>query len=327
MRLNIDMTSSSTLITAASTSLNTGCDYREQLGAEADGRTLLSYLSERYAHSTPAEWEARIAAGHVLIDARPAHHECVLQRGSELVWQRPPWIEPDAPNYFSILYEDHDLLAVAKPAGLPTLPGANFLQATLLHLVRTYAPDASPLHRLGRWTSGLVLCARNRNARTDLMQQWSAREVGKRYRALANGIPDRDEMTIAAPIGPVPHAFLGSLHAVNPKGKQALSRVTVLERRDASFLCDVRIATGRPHQIRIHLAAAGHPLTGDPLYTAGGLPAPDSHALPGDPGYLLHSAELNFRHPVTGRDVVIESEPPPLLRRSTEVRQGELIPR
>jgi 23S rRNA pseudouridine1911/1915/1917 synthase len=94
--------------------------------------------------------------------------------------------------------------------------------------------------------------------------------------------------------------------------------VTVLERRADSFLCDVRIATGRPHQIRIHLAAAGHPLKGDPLYGAGGLPAPDTHALPGDPGYHLHSAELSFRHPSTGRDLVIECEPPPLLRPSKD---------
>lgn len=308
------MTLSSKIAATVDPRLNEGCEYCEQLGADADGRTLLSYLSRRYTHSSPAEWEARIAAGSVLIDGKPAHPENILRRGSELVWQRPPWIEPDAPGSFTVLYEDNDLLAVAKPAGLPTLPGANFLQSTLLHLVRSYTPDASPLHRLGRWTSGLVLCARNQNARTNLMRQWSDRKVGKRYRALARGIPDQDEMTVRASIGPVPHAFLGSLHAVNPKGKQALSRVTVLERRVDSFLCDVRIETGRPHQIRIHLAAAGHPLVGDPLYCCGGLPAPDSQALPGDPGYLLHAAELTFRHPATGRDMIIESKPPPALR-------------
>jgi 23S rRNA pseudouridine1911/1915/1917 synthase len=88
----------------------------------------------------------------------------------------------------------------------------------------------------------------------------------------------------------------------------------VLERRADSFLCDVTIDTGRPHQIRIHLAAAGHPLVGDPLYEAGGLPAPDSRALPGDPGYLLHSAELRFRHPRTGREMVICCQPPEILR-------------
>jgi len=312
------MTQSSTRLPTASTRLNEGCEYRERPGLDAEARTLLAYLSQRYGHSSPAEWAARIASGHVLLDGLPAHSESVLRRGCELVWQRPPWIEPDAPRSFTVLYEDEDVLAVAKPAGLPTLPGAHFLQTTLLYLVRAYAPDAAPLHRLGRWTSGLVLCARNHGARAALMRQWSANKVGKRYRALAGGLPDQDEMTISAPIGPMPHALLGSLHAASPKGKPSLSRVTVLERRADSFLCDVRIATGRPHQIRIHLAAAGHPLQGDPLYGAGGLFAPDTRALPGDPGYLLHSAELSFRHPGTGREVVIECEPPPLLRLSTD---------
>lgn len=296
------------------THLNEGCQYREQLGQDADGHLLLDHLSRRYCHSSRSEWESRIASGLVLIDSKPAHAETILRSGCELVWQRPPWLEPDAPRSFSVLHEDEDLLAVAKPAGLPTLPGANFLQATLLHLVRAYAPDAAPLHRLGRWTSGLVLCSRNQAARTSLMRQWSANNVGKRYRALAGGVPARDTMTIATPIGPVPHALLGSIHAAAPKGKTAFSQVTVLERRADSFLCDVRIATGRPHQIRIHLAAAGHPLVGDPLYGAGGLPRPDSHALPGDPGYHLHAAELSFRHPRDGRELVLACEPPPLLR-------------
>lgn len=313
------MTSASTQLPSASTRLNEGCEYRERIGLDAEARTLLAYLSQRYCHSSEAEWAARIASGHVLIDDLPAHSESVLRKGCELVWQRPPWIEPDAPRSFTVLYEDEDVLAVAKPAGLPTLPGANFLQTTLLYLVRAYAPDAAPLHRLGRWTSGLVLCARNHNARTELMRQWSANKVGKLYRALASGLPDLDEMTIATPIGPMPHPLLGSLHAATPNGKPSLSQVIVLERRADSFLCDVRIATGRPHQIRIHLAAAGYPLTGDPLYCAGGLFPPDTRALPGDPGYLLHSAELSFRHPGTGREVIIECEPPSLLRLSTNL--------
>jgi 23S rRNA pseudouridine1911/1915/1917 synthase len=290
--------------------LNQGYEYREQLGPDADGQTVLAYLSRRYRHSAPEAWRERIAEGHVLLDSLPAHPETVLRNGAALVWQRQPWIEPDAPRTFSVLCEDDDLLVVAKPAGLPTLPGANFLTATLLHLVRTYVPDAAPVHRLGRWTSGIVLCARNQKARAALMRQWTAKEVGKRYRALATGVPAWNELTIAVPIGPVPYALLGSIHAAAPNGKLSLSRVNILERRPDSFLCDVRIATGRPHQIRIHLAAAGHPLLGDPLYGAGGLPLPDTHAVPGDPGYHLHAAELSFRHPATGREMVIRHGPP-----------------
>lgn len=308
------MTSASSLLPVTHGLPNEGYEYRELLGPDADGRTVLAYLSGRYDHSSVTTWMERIESGHVLLDSRPAHSESILQRGSELVWQRPPWIEPEAPLTFSVLYEDEDLLAVAKPAGLPTLPGGSFLQKTLLYLVRAYSADAAPLHRLGRWTSGLVLCARNHHSSKELIQQWSGRKVGKRYRSLCSGLPAWDELTITTPIGPVAHALLRSIHAAAPDGKTSLSKVTVLERRPDSFLGDVRIATGRPHQIRIHLAAAGHPLVGDPLYIAGGLPAPDTHALPGDPGYHLHSAELSFCHPSTGREVTIECEPPEILR-------------
>ncbi len=314
------MASASSRLSAASAFLNEGCEYCERLGPDAHGRTLLAYLSRRYGHSSAAEWAERIVSGQVLVDSRPAHSESILQKGYQLVWNRPPWIEPVAPLSFSVLYEDEDLLAVAKPAGLPTLPGANYLKTTLLYLVRAYASDATPLHRLGRWTSGLVLCARNHHSAVEMMRQWSANKIGKRYRALAGGLPERDAMTISTPIGPVPHTLLGSVHAAAPKGKPSLSKVTVLERRMDSFLCDVRIVTGRPHQIRIHLAAAGHPLKGDLLYVAGGIPAPNTRALPGDPGYHLHAAELCFRHPRTGSEVVLECEPPPLLRLSAEAR-------
>jgi 23S rRNA pseudouridine1911/1915/1917 synthase len=295
--------------------LNQGYEYRERLDNNAEGLTLLAYLSRRHRHSSAAEWATRITAGQVLIDARAVHPDSILRRGTTLVWRRPPWVEPDAPRSFIVLYEDQDLLAVAKPAGLPTLPGANFLQATLLHQVQTYAPDAAPLHRLGRWTSGIVLCARNQQARAAVVRQWSTQQVVKRYRALALGCPGWDDLSVSTPIGPVPHALLGTLHAAAADGKPALSRITVIERRGAAFLCDVRIATGRPHQIRIHLAAAVHPLLDDPLYRVGGVPAADSHALPGDPGYHLHAAELSIRHPRSGDELLITCEPPPLLRR------------
>lgn len=295
-------------------SRNEGFEYRERLGPDAEGEPLLAYLARRYRHSSSPEWRSRIESEQVLLDAKPAHPDTLLRRGQDLLWRRPPWEEPDAPTAFAILFEDEDLLAVEKPAGLPTLPGANFLQSTLLHGVRLHAPDAAPLHRLGRWTSGVVLFSRTRWARVDLTRQWAGREIGKRYRALAGGDPTREEFTITAPIGPVPHPLLGTIHAATPSGRPSSTHVTVLERREDGFLCDVRIRTGRPHQIRIHLAAAGFPLVGDPLYIVGGVPGERARALPGDPGYLLHAAELTFRHPRSAREVSIECAPPPLLR-------------
>lgn len=297
---------------------NQGCDYRAIIAPEAHDQQLLDYLSRQYPHSSAEQWAANISAGLVLLDGAIAKGNPQLHAGQELLWQRPAWVEPAAPRWFDLLYEDDDLLAVAKPAGLPTLPGANFLESTLLYLVQQQYPDAVPLHRLGRWTSGLVLCARTHQARRELLRQWSARQVGKRYRALVSGSPGWDALTIDTPVGPVSHPLLGSIHAATPDGKPAYSEVTVLERRDGCCLCDVRISTGRPHQIRIHLASVGHSLLGDPLYQNGGLPHPNSTALPGDSGYQLHSAELTFCHPGSGQAMRLECPPPSVLRTALE---------
>jgi 23S rRNA pseudouridine1911/1915/1917 synthase len=297
-------------------SLNDGFTYCERVDPDAAPSTLLSYLARHHRHSSRAEWTARIESGEVLLDAAPTTTEVVLRRGQELVWRRPPWEEPAAPLAFRLLYDDGDLLAVDKPSGLPTLPGANFLQHTLHHQVRLHAPDAVPIHRLGRWTSGLVLFARGRSARAELARQLRAREMRKRYRALASGDPAWNAITVDHPIGLVAHPLLLSVHAAARNGKSAVSRIEVIERRLGSFLCDVWIATGRPHQIRIHLAAVGHPLVGDPLYLTSGLPAADSRAVPGDPGYLLHAAEVTLHHPRDGRELVLTCTPPPELSAS-----------
>ena len=309
--------------------VNRGYTYSERVGPVPEGTTVLGYLSARYAHSSPAAWRSRIAAGQVRMDGAPvADPDAPLATGAELAWDRPAWEERPVPLGFAVLHRDADLLAVAKPAGLPTLPGGGYLEHTLLHVVRERYPEAAPMHRLGRWTSGVLLFARTPSARAALGRAWRRGAVGKRYRALAAGAPDQDRFEIATPIGPVPHAALGTVHAASPQGRPSRSAVTVLERRDGAFLAEVGIETGRPHQIRIHLAAAGYPLVGDPLYPAGGVPPPGATALPGDPGYLLHAMELRFAHPATGEPLTVRSAPPPALRRERggAVTQGRDLP-
>lgn len=295
--------------------LNHGFEYRSRLGADAAGVEVLDYLTLHHTQFGRDEWRERIHSARVLVNGMPAEERQVLERGQILSWVRPPWREPDAPCSFAILYRDDHLLATAKPSGLPTLPGGGgFMENTLLALVRKHFPTANPLHRLGRGTSGIVLFARTPQATASLFKAWRDGKVRKVYRALASGHPGSDEFTIDVPIGPVPHAVLSSIEGANPGGKAAHSRIRVLERRDSSSLVEVTIATGRAHQIRIHLAAAGHPLVGDPLYVPGGVPSEGSRALPSDLGYQLHNGLLGFPHPQTGLWTEIVCAPPPLLR-------------
>lgn len=281
---------------------------------------MLEHLSLRFGLASPAEWRARIDLGQVRLDDGLATASAVLRAGQWLRWDRPPWEEPPVPLDAAVLHEDALLLAVAKPRGLPTMPGGGlYLEHTLLAVVRRRAPEASPMHRLGRDTSGVVLFARTGAAARVVQAAFRERRVVKAYRALCAGHPARDAFAVTAPIGEVEHPLLGTLHAASPGGRPSSSQVRVLERRQApdgapSALVEVAIETGRPHQIRIHLAHAGHPLVGDPLYGPGGVPLPGSRALPGDPGYLLHAMRLELDHPADGRRLVIECAPPPPLR-------------
>jgi 23S rRNA pseudouridine1911/1915/1917 synthase len=293
--------------------MNAGFEYREEIGPDAAGRTVLAWLVRRYRHSSEAVWGERIARGEVRLDGEVALAMDVLRPGQGLDWRRPPWEEPEVPLGFAILHRDAHLLAVAKPRGLPSVPNGGFLEHTLLSRVRRLFPEAVPMHRLGRGTSGLVLFARTDAARRAVAAEWRLGGVEKEYRALARGLPALAAFTIETPIGLVPHPRLGQVYAAAAAGRPAVSHVRVLALRGHDALVAVTIPTGRPHQIRIHLAAAGHPLVGDPLYVEGGVPGPDP-GLPGEGGYRLHAHRLALTHPATGRRLELECPPPPELR-------------
>nr|WP_153867054.1 MULTISPECIES: RluA family pseudouridine synthase [Myxococcaceae] len=278
------------------------------------GKSALAYLTDKYRHSSAEEWAARFLRGEVQLDGVQAHGHEALRIGHELCWHRPPWVEAEAPCHFALVHEDGALIAVVKPSGLPTLPSGGFLQHTLLHLVQQQWPEAVPLHRLGRATSGLVLFARSSEAARGVSQRWHDGDVEKRYRALADGVAREEHYDIRAPIGLVPHPLLGEVHGAISSGKASRSSARVLERHEAHTLFEVHIHTGRPEQIRIHLAFIGHPLAGDPVFAEGGLPRAESPGLPGDGGYLLHAESLAFTHPLTGERLHLHAPPPPELR-------------
>jgi 23S rRNA pseudouridine1911/1915/1917 synthase len=302
--------------------VNEGFEYRERVAAGAEGQTVLTHLARRYRHSSEAAWRARIEAGEVRLDGKTASETDVLLAGQSLTWRRPPWEEPPVPLSYGVLYLDADLVAVAKPRGLPSIPhGGLYLTHTLLHRVRRRWPEATPVHRLGRGTSGLLLFARTPDARRHVAAAWREGRVEKIYRALVVGVPQQPVFSIERPIGPVPHPKLGQVHAVSASGKPSLSHVRRLESRDGQALVEVSIPTGRPHQIRIHLAAAGHPLVGDPLYAKGGVPATEP-GLPGEGGFWLHSFRLRLAHPVSGLPLDLECVPPPPLRQTVLARHA-----
>ena len=305
-------------------SMNQGWTYHNRIKPDEAGTTVLDYYTQRYRHSSRAEWKARIASGQILVNGEKTQADTLLRIGQCLTYERPPWKEPSVSLTFAVLYEDAELLVVAKPSGLPVLPGGGFLEHTLLWQVQQrYASDSPakkpvPIHRLGRGTSGLVLIARTHQARAHLSRQMRQRQIQKFYRALIAPSDLPQQFTITQPIGKVAHPLLGDVYgavsSASTGGLFAQSECRVLNRDTHSTLLEVKILTGRPHQIRIHVASIGYPLLGDPLYGVGGLPTLmpgcTTMAVPGDCGYYLHAYRLILKHPITGQLLDLKCPPP-----------------
>ncbi|MDP4831038.1 MAG: RluA family pseudouridine synthase [Cyanobium sp. MAG_185] len=307
--------------------LNRGHAYRDRVTPHDVGQSLSAFYAARHAHSSGAVWLQRLAAGEISRNGQQLQADVALAVGDGLVWHRPPWQEAAVPVLPSPLFDDGDLLVFDKPSGLPVLPAGGFLEHTLLAQLQARWPEARPVHRLGRFTSGLLVCARLPASRawlSALLRESTAqRRCTKTYRALlqppAPGspllalVPDQ-QLSLTTPIGRCAHGRLGTIWAAapaNPAALPASSALRLLERGERAWLVEVTIATGRPHQIRIHTAAAGAPLLGDPLYGPGGLAS--EQALPGDGGYHLHAHRLQLVCPDGGL-LALEAPLPEALR-------------
>jgi 23S rRNA pseudouridine1911/1915/1917 synthase len=276
----------------------------------------------------PAESRARlqslIAAGGVRLDDRTTKASARL-RGGETVEVEVPDPVPARPQAeaipLTIVFEDDRLLVLDKPAGLVVHPGAGTASGTLVNALLHHVKDLSGIggvvrpgivHRLDRGTSGLLVVAKDDEGHRALARQFAGRTVEKEYLALVLGVPAQREGTIDKPIGR--HPVERKRMAVREGGRSARSTYTVIEALDGAALLRVRIHTGRTHQIRVHLAAIGHPVAGDAVYggtrTPGSRRAASRAALESLTRPALHAARLAFQHPADGRPLAFSSPPP-----------------
>jgi 23S rRNA pseudouridine1911/1915/1917 synthase len=305
-------------------------EIRLQVEEDAAGERLDRYVTGKLAGVSRSQIQSWIRDGRVDVDGRPARSSHPVGPG-EVLCIRPP--EPAPPSLepldipLAVVYEDEHLAVVDKPPGLQVHPGSGPPRPTLAHaLLHRYPGWRAPgspdrpgiLHRLDRDTSGLLVVARTPLAFQGLGKQIRSREVTRRYVALIWGSPEADAGTINAPIGRHPRDRRRM--AVVPGGRPATTEWRILHRFDRLSLVDVRLRTGRTHQIRVHLAHAGFPLFGDPAYghdrsRIERLPAGER---PGSLGLLrrlrrqaLHAYHLAFRHPAGGAKLRFEAPVPP----------------
>ena len=270
----------------------------------------LAQLVPQHSRSRLQDW---IDAGKVTLDGAVVAGKRRISGGERIVVDAvadAPALA-DAPQAidFDIVFEDAAILVLNKPAGLVVHPGSGNRDGTLLNALLHHAttlaalPRAGIVHRLDKDTSGLIVVAKTATAQTALVRQLQARTVKREYVAVVRGDLAR-ATTVDAPIGRHPTAR--TTMAVVASGKPARTHVTPVERFDIATLVQCALETGRTHQIRVHLAAIGHPLVGDPKYGgrrgASGMPAFGRQA--------LHAARLGLVHPDTGKACTFETPVP-----------------
>ena len=236
----------------------------------------------------------------ILVDGRRVNTRFVPQTGQVLSVrlsdpERRSGIVP-APGPLDIVYEDEDIIVLNKAPGVPVHPGPGHFSDTIGNFLLDYyysrgiEADFHPVHRLDRGTSGLLAVAKHPHAQEVLKNQLHTPDFRRVYLAVCEGAPAPAAGVVDAPLGPRPGSLVEQM--VCPDGKEARTRYETLEVYGGRALLRLELDTGRTHQIRVHMAHLGHPLTGDFLY---GAEAPELISRP-----ALHSAELTLRHPVTG---------------------------
>jgi 23S rRNA pseudouridine1911/1915/1917 synthase len=301
---------------------------------EDEGRRLDQFLTMRLEDVSRARVQELIAEGKVLVNDAAAKASLKLRGGERVAVlgaaQRAPLkaLPEDIP--LDIVYEDDDLAVINKPAGMMVHAGAGAtddarnhgtLVNALLHHMRSLSAvggDLRPgiVHRLDKETSGLIVVAKNDETHRKLSLQFAAREVKKKYVALVHGWVKKDSGTITKNISRDRIRRMRMTTRLEG-GRAAVTHYSVTRRLDTKFgkftLLDVKIDTGRTHQIRVHMAALGHPVVGDTVY---GAPkqARGPSAVIGLARNFLHSAQLEFTHPRTAETIALRSELPEELR-------------
>lgn len=284
------------------------------------------FLSRELAGETRSMIQKLIESENVLVDGKPARSSLKLKGGQHIDVDIPEPVaaEPlpeDIP--LDVLYEDSDLIVINKPAGMVVHPGAGNSDGTLVNALLAHCKDLSGIggelrpgivHRLDKGTSGVMVAAKNDRAHQGLSSQFSVHSIKRLYQALVYGNPQEDSGKIEGVIGRHPTERLRQSGKAR-HGKHAVTRWRVKARYGRVTLVELRLETGRTHQIRVHMSESGFPVVGDPLYPDGGrfnnIPDTQLRKRVSTLGrQALHAATLGFIHPVTGNYMEFSADLP-----------------
>ena len=277
------------------------------------GKRIDSYLAENTEFSR-AHIQKMIENEKVLVNGKKTKVSYKIQKDDDISVKNeiPKEVSLEAQDIpIEVLYEDNDIIVVNKPKGMVVHPANGNPDGTLVNAVMAICKDSLSgiggeirpgiVHRLDKDTSGLLIVAKNDEAHMNMSKQIQERKVTKKYIALVRGVVAEDEATIDLPIARSTKDR--KKMAVDPKGRNAVTHFKVLKRYDNYTLLELKIDTGRTHQIRVHMSYIGHPVVGDEVYSNGKNEF-------GVQGQMLHARYLQFKHPITGKELSLEAPIP-----------------
>ena len=281
---------------------------------EEKGKRLDTYIPSVDTDITRTSAQRLIEDGNILVNGKNAKVSYKIQENDKISVEipEPKQIELKAQDIpIEIVYEDSDIIVVNKPKGMVVHPANGNPDGTLVNAIMAICKDSLSgiggeirpgiVHRIDKDTSGLLIVAKNDNAHVKMSEQIKNHEVKKTYIALVRGVFKENEATIDMPIGR--STSDRKKMAVNKNGKDAITHIKVLKRFDKYTLLQVNIETGRTHQIRVHLSHIGYPIVGDYTYSNG---KNEFDVV----GQCLHAQKLEFKHPITQKDMCLEAELP-----------------
>ncbi|HHH5272241.1 TPA: RluA family pseudouridine synthase [Streptococcus pyogenes] len=259
----------------------------------------------------------QIKQGLVLVNGQQKKAKYTVQAGDVICFELPKEevLEYQAQNIpLDIIYEDDALAIINKPQGMVVHPSAGHPSGTMVNALMYHIKDLSSIngvvrpgivHRIDKDTSGLLMVAKTDAAHQALAEELKAKKSLRKYLAIVHGNLPNDRGMIEAPIGRSEKDR--KKQAITAKGKEAVTRFTVLERFGDYSLVELQLETGRTHQIRVHMAYIGHPVAGDPLY--GPRKTLSGH------GQFLHAKTLGLTHPMTGKEMIFTVEAPEIFQK------------